>query len=130
MAFHHIFRHKNVKGRCLQRKQSIYANLRVFFSFTFCKLLFRLIFNCWVMSCIYNNIRLYNFYLFPRWNFLLLLSVCSAVPSGEDDYRSQGKQQKLQHKQKRWLCPILALEGPLSGMFWSFLCSNTPGLNE
>lgn len=29
-----------------------------------------------------------------RWNFLLLLSVCSAVPSGEEDYRAQGKLQK------------------------------------
>lgn len=34
-----------------------------------------------------------NFYVhfFSRWNLILLLSVCSAVLSGEEDYRAQGK---------------------------------------
>lgn len=31
-------------------------------------------------------------YFLSRWNLILLLSVCSAVLSGEGDYRAQGKQ--------------------------------------
>lgn len=46
----------------------------------------------WLETVVADLVFIVSVCFLSRWNLILLLSVCSAVLSGEGDYRAQGKQ--------------------------------------